>query len=739
MFKLIKEKLKRLLDTRKKRLAAGGLFLVALAAIGVFFYVMLGKEAKTKKVVPEKKRPEVTVIDVKESEATRANENGVIRPLQSKQGKRITCDEALAAFDDSVKAKADHATLESLLEQVEELCPEEKYHQARTSMRTIDVSTEAGIRTALNDAIERPNLNMVEVEGLFQKLKSISTSELAPSLSDYVAKVYEEIKSHEATKTNAKEAKKLQRLLRTVKNLKPDYVDDPPLQAKNVDEGFERTTDAHVDKDFKLTADAVADAEALDIMNSDTPALVTPRQDSRSNLTRKMQEALDKRNVTLKKLCELGNSLPKELQGEFNAWKSVGFKVINSPEYVAFVKKANSTSENVVVETLIASGGYLRAQGEYLSHSHKHRTDRDDVLYMHEHQAWLISVLIRFKRKGIPISNTILEWIKGEDWDQIKPFVEQELPRAEFPLWIFESPGSEYYSATALYSRVHEIRRELQSFRITYPPDLLGYWSVVENNREYEKLKYKEYKKLSELEELENKFKGTNVHTYRDEFANIYEAVHVKLIALDFLKNYESTELAEVKKKASVLGVDPENIKESKLGLFEGCPKIYNLLIIKFFASKVIDAPHVAEVLREQNDEFNKITLELSSFRECTKLATKIREGTCSITSEGKITCSVPRWNERFNDPKWLGYILFKPTNPYQSTYLRDLLSREQEIRQRYDHGKLIHMFINDVKPDFCVHPGRPTKKMHLSTKSIDFDSPQFGSNNKGYLSYIRT
>ena len=147
MFKLIKEKLKRLLDTRKKRLAAGGLFLVALAAVGAFLYVIFGGKAKTKKVVVEEKQPDVTLKRIKKSEATKANENNVIRPLQGKQGKRSTCDGALAALDSSVKAIADQVTLESLLDQVEELCPEEKYHLARISLRNIDINTEAGIRT----------------------------------------------------------------------------------------------------------------------------------------------------------------------------------------------------------------------------------------------------------------------------------------------------------------------------------------------------------------------------------------------------------------------------------------------------------------------------------------------------------------------------------------------------------------------------------------------------------------
>ena len=188
---------------------------------------------------------------------------------------------------------------------------------------------------------------------------------------------------------------------------------------------------------------------------------------------------------------------------------------------------------------------------------------------------------------------------------------------------------------------------------------------------------------MSEFEELENTFKGTFVHAYRDEFANVYEAVHVKLNALDFLKEFEITDSEQVKSKAIELGIDIETIKESHLSKFKGCPKVYNLLIIKLFASKVKEASfdQIGKFLNEHDDEFKRITSELVSFRECNELATEIREGKCSISSEGKITCSEPLWNERVNDPKWLGYILFKPSQPYHSSYLRGLLAREQELR----------------------------------------------------------
>ena len=224
------------------------------------------------------------------------------------------------------------------------------------------------------------------------------------------------------------------------------------------------------------------------------------------------------------------------------------------------------------------------------------------------------------------------------------------------------------------------------------------------------------------------------MNTLRIVASNIYEAVHMKLEALEFLTKYQSTESEQVKRKAIELNIDPENIKDSHLSLFEGCPKVYNLLIIKIFSSKVKDASltQIATLMNEHYAEFKRITLELASFKKCDELATKIREGICSISTEGKISCSAPRWNERASDPKWLGYVLFKPTKPYQSSYLRDLLSREQELRQRYDHLKLIHMFINDIKIDSSVHPGRPTKKMHLSTNVFDFDSPSFKDTHHG-------
>ena len=589
------------------------------------------------------------------------------------------------------------------------------------------LNTQEGVRATLNDALEKPTLNIAELDSHFLKLKKLIPTEPSPSLSDYAASLYEDFKSKEAKGNIKQGAKRLKRLLRTVKILNPDYVDDPSLKG---------ILDSSEDSDVEPTADIVADAEAQDIIRSDTPSLVSPQQARRSKLTSKMQKALDKRNICLKELCELGKSLPGELRAEFNKWKFTGFKTTHSPTFVAFIEKARNSGEKVLLDTLWAYCGYQLRQARFISKSHKHSTDRDDALYDHRNHSELARFVYDLKDVRIPISNAMLEWLKGEDWEQMKHFVEHELSsHLSNPLfsrvWFYEAAGTEYYRATSVLLDVQMIRKRLHRCLIAHSPDLQDYWTAVEKawrsgSREYEKLKYEEYKKLSEFEELENTFKGTDVHTFRDEFANIYEAVHVKLNALDFLDEFKSTISEQVKNKAIILGVDPENIKECHLRLFEGCPNLYNILVIKVFANKVNEASfeQLVKLLSEHNDEFKKITFELASLKECDKLATEIREGTCSISNEGKITCSETIWIERVNDFKWLGYILFKPTKPYQSSYLRDLLSREQQSRQRYGHMKLIHMFINDVERDSSVHPGRPTKRMHFSTRVFDFDFP---------------
>ena len=523
-----------------------------------------------------------------------------------------------------------------------------------------------------------------------------------------------------------KGTKKLKRLLRTVKSLKPEYVDDPPLK--------EIINSAEIN-DVKPPAYTVADAEAQEILNSDTPKLVNPQQDRRSILTRKMQETLEERNKYLKDLCEASKSLPVELRGEFNEWKLAGFKTTHTPQFVVFLEKARNLGKDALLDIFYPYSCFQRTHSEFVSKSHKHRTNRDDAVFEHQNNFQMTFFIVNLKSAGFPVSNAMLEWLRGEDWEHMKRFVEQELscyPKHVSP-WFHEVAGSEYYRASSVLLRVHRIRKALDSCKIAHSPDPQGYWTAVEEawrsgSREYERLKFKEYKKLSEFEELENKFKGTNLHTYRDEFANIYGAVHAKLNALEFLEDFKSTESEQVKNKAIELGIDPENIKESHLSKFEGCPKVYNILIIKLFAIKVKEASfdQIGKLLNEHNDVFKKITAEMVSFRECNELATEIREGNCSISSEGKVSCSELLWNERVSDPKWLGYVLFKPTKPYHSSYLRGLLAREQELRQRYDHLKLVHMFINDIKPDSSVHPGRPTKRLHFSTRVFDFDPASF-------------
>ena len=697
----VKEKFNRLLNTRKKRMAAAAaLVFVVLVVVAVLLYIILKTERKTrnfeKGVVTREKEPEYNSL--KRESGNRSNPNNSSSPLKTNPDKHVTCEEALISLDSSVKAKADQATLEELLEQVEALCPEDNYHAARMSIRKTDIKTQDGVRRALNDALERPTLNVAELVSRFQKLKDLTPTEPSPKLSDYAVNLYEDVKSKEAQSILKKGTKKLNRLLRTVKSLKPDYIDDQPLK---------EIVDSAEIKDVVPSADAVADAEAQDIIQSNTPNLVNPRLDLRCNFTRKMHKALDSRNELLKRVCELGMSLPVELRAEFNEWKLADFRAVHSPKFVAFMEKARKSREEALLNTLWAYFGYQIEQARFISESHKHRTD--DAKYNYFISGQMTRFVYDLKNAHLPISDTLLEWLKGENWEHMKRFVEQELARrplaASYNQPVFyRVAGMECYRATGILLEVYRIRKDLQSCEIAHSPNLQDYWTAVENawrsgSCEYEKLKYKEYKNLSEFEDLENAFKRTDAHAYRDDFTNIYESVHVKLNALDFLKNFETTEIEQVRNEANVLGIDPENIRESHLSLFEGCPKVYNLLIIKLFSSKVKEASfdQIGKLLNDHNDEYKKITLELASFKECSKLATKIREGICSISSEGKITCSTPRWNERVNDFKWLGYILFKPTGPYQSSYLEELLSREQKLRLRYDHLNLIHMFVNDI------------------------------------------
>ena len=745
MLKVLKEKVKRLLNSKKKRIAAVLGLLLFLLAIGCFLFLILRRRSVTGTgYIKEQNSSPITSSSNGKSSAE-TNKFNRAKPLSSKLSKQSACENTLVAFDKAVKANANQAYLEDLLKRVEELCPESKFHDERMRIHNSDVNFEAGAKIALNDSLERPNLNISILETQFQKVKELCPTEPASTLIDYTVNLYEGIKE-EASKNALRNIKKPKRLLRTLMKLKPEYVDDPPLQKilgsddDVVGKSEDLSSSAKINHApaFGQNAEDIAEEEAQEILRSDTPKLINSQQDRRANLTDKLKIALDARNDELKNVCALGQALPAELQAEFNKWKSVGFETAYSPEYVAFIEKSKNSDKEAVLYVLDASATYLDSQGHYLAEARKHRTDRDDVSNKAANQAMLTNLPIDFLSEGVPISDAFLEWLKGKDWEHMIRFVEHELTHLSsnsyttFRAFAWsDGVGAEYYKASSVLLEILRIRDKLRFYHIAHSPDVNGYVSAVEKawqggSREYEKLKYEEYNQLCEFEELENTFKGEKNHRYRDEFANIYESAHVKLNSLDFLTNVYSIESEEVKGKAKELGiVDPENIKESQLNLFEGCPKVYNLLIIKLFAGKVKASTfeQIAELLQEHKENFKKITFELVSLEECKKLATKTREGSCLISSEGIISCSTPRWNERVKDSKWLGWVLFKPTKPYQSSYLRDLLSREQELRKRYDHLKYISMFINDINIKYGVHPGRPTKRMNLSTKSFYCDS----------------
>ena len=222
----MKIKLKRLLDTKKKRIALGGLLGSFLIVVVVLLYLLLKTKERSKTAGSKDHTYEVSRASLNHEEnSTTVTKDGGVRTLLSKQAKNVACEEALVALDVSVKATADQAILDSLLHQIEQLCPEDKLHNARMSFRNIDMSTEEGVRIALHDALEKENLNRTELEDLFQKVKTLSPTEPASTLSDYVTKVYEELKLKEGIALNTKHAKKLRRLLRAVKKLIPEYVD----------------------------------------------------------------------------------------------------------------------------------------------------------------------------------------------------------------------------------------------------------------------------------------------------------------------------------------------------------------------------------------------------------------------------------------------------------------------------------------------------------------------------------
>ena len=121
MFKLLKEKLKRLLDTKKKRIVAGGLLGALLIVVAVLLYFLLRKKEGPKTVVSGNHPNEVSRDSLNQKNRTRAKKNSSARALRSKQRKNAPCEEALTAFNESVTAKADQVSLESLLDRVEDL------------------------------------------------------------------------------------------------------------------------------------------------------------------------------------------------------------------------------------------------------------------------------------------------------------------------------------------------------------------------------------------------------------------------------------------------------------------------------------------------------------------------------------------------------------------------------------------------------------------------------------------
>ena len=181
-----KEKLGRLLNTRKKRIAAAAVlvFVLCLAVILLLLlYLILQTQRKTnsrkKDVTGEQEPKRVTTFNSYNGESgIRSDQANIPRPLRSKLDKQMTCEEALATLDSSVKANADQAISADSLERVEELCPEDIYHTARVSIRKIDASTQDGLIANLNDALERPTLNIAELDSRFQKLKELSPTKI---------------------------------------------------------------------------------------------------------------------------------------------------------------------------------------------------------------------------------------------------------------------------------------------------------------------------------------------------------------------------------------------------------------------------------------------------------------------------------------------------------------------------------------------------------------------------------
>lgn len=83
------------------------------------------------------------------------------------------------------------------------------------SLRSTDLSTEEGVRAALNEALVKKNLNITELEDLFQKVKTHSPAEPASTFNDYVTRVHDDLKSKKSIMPISKQAKK-RSLLQTV-------------------------------------------------------------------------------------------------------------------------------------------------------------------------------------------------------------------------------------------------------------------------------------------------------------------------------------------------------------------------------------------------------------------------------------------------------------------------------------------------------------------------------------------
>ena len=103
-------------------------------------------------------------------------------------------------------------------------------------------------------------------------------------------------------------------------------------------------------------------------------------------------------------------------------------------------------------------------------------------------QSGLVIFLRISKEHGVVLSPQTFEWLKGEDWNQIKPFVEQEVSRfPEFAQkWFLfldsrEDKSDDYYKASFVLFTVYTIRQKLMDCVIAHSPDINSYWEAVKN------------------------------------------------------------------------------------------------------------------------------------------------------------------------------------------------------------------------------------------------------------------